>query len=269
MIDLIALDLDGTLLTPSGQITQANRDAIAQARAEGVKVVLATGRPVPDAVHYAKEAGCDRLAICMGGAALVDVEKGQFVRRWDIPEYIGAQALQLCLGRGIELMVFAGDQLLLDPFSKASLVHRYPQAPFQQHTVVTENPVAYLQEHNLPLTKLHGDEKPGGYPLEELAALPGVRLTSSSDRDFELVADGVDKGRALALLAILWGISLEDCAAVGDSANDLEMLQAVGWPVAMGNATQSVRDAARFISKHNREDGAAQAILWCLEQRRK
>lgn len=96
--------------------------------------------------------------------------------------------------------------------------------------------MAYLAEHGLPLTKLHGDQKPGGYPLEELAALPGVSLTASNDHDFELVPAGVNKGRALALLALMWGIPLERCAAVGDSANDLEMLQAVGCPIAMGNA---------------------------------
>ena len=57
-IDLIALDLDGTLLDPSGRVTQTSKDAIAQARAAGVEVFLATGRAAPEAAYFAQEAGC-------------------------------------------------------------------------------------------------------------------------------------------------------------------------------------------------------------------
>ncbi|MFQ9473737.1 MAG: HAD family hydrolase [Oscillospiraceae bacterium] len=98
-----------------------------------------------------------------------------------------------------------------------------------------------------------------------MAALPGVSLTASNDHDFELVPAGVNKGRALALLALMWGIPLERCAAVGDSANDLEMLQAVGCPIAMGNAAPQVQAAAARTVADNSHDGAAQAILSCLE----
>ena len=100
--------------------------------------------------------------------------------------------------------------------------------------------------------------------LAELAALPGLQLTSSNDHDFELVAKGVDKGRALALLSMMYGVPLCDCAGVGDSDNDLAMLQAVGTPIAMGNAAPAVKAAACRIAPSNTEDGVAQAILSCL-----
>ena len=162
-------------------------------------------------------------------------------------------------------MIFAGEEILLDPFSRRSLQRTYPFSVFHSRAVDTPDPLAYLAEHGLPLTKLHGDQKPGGYPLEELAALPGVSLTASNDHDFELVPAGVNKGRALALLALMWGIPLERCAAVGDSANDLEMLQAVGCPIAMGNAAPQVQAAAVRTVADNGHDGAAQSILSCLE----
>ena len=77
MIRLIALDLDGTLLDPAGRITQASKDAIARARAAGVRVVLNTGRPIQEAVWFAGEAGCDALLSCLGGAAVVDGVRGE------------------------------------------------------------------------------------------------------------------------------------------------------------------------------------------------
>ena len=81
MIRLIALDLDGTLLDPAGRITQASKDAIARARAAGVRVVLNTGRPIQEAVWFAGEAGCDALLSCLGGAAVVDGVRGEMCIR--------------------------------------------------------------------------------------------------------------------------------------------------------------------------------------------
>lgn len=265
MVKLISLDLDGTLLDPQGQITPASKAAIALARAAEIRVVLNTGRPIPEACFFARQAGCDDLVSALGGAALADSSTGQVLQRQDLPQNTGRRVLELCLGRRIELMIFAGEEILLDPFSRRSLRRTYPFSVFHRHAVDVSDPLAHLAERGLPLTKLHGDQKPGGYPLEELATLPGVSLTASNDHDFELVPAGVNKGRTLALLALMWGIPLERCAAVGDSANDLEMLRAVGRPIAMGNAAPQVQAAAAYTVADNSHDGAAQAILSCLE----
>lgn len=267
MIKLIALDLDGTLLDPSGNITEGTKAAIASARQAGLRVVLNTGRPIPEAIWFAREGGCDDLISCLGGAALVSGSTGQVLRRRDIPEPSGRRALELCLNRKIELMIFAGNEILLDPFSKESLLRTYPYPVFHDHAIVVEDPVAYQRERGLPLTKIHGDWNQPNYPLEELKRLPGVELTASNDHDFELVSEGVDKGRTLALLAMMYGIALQDCAAVGDSDNDLAMLRAVGTPIAMGNASQVLKDAAAWVTEANGADGAAKAILRCLERR--
>lgn len=265
MVKLIALDLDGTLLDPSGRIPRSAKDAIAKARGAGVRVVLNTGRPIPEAIFFAREAGCDELLSCLGGAALVDHSTGEVLRRHDIFEPTGTKALELCLNREIELMIFAGNEILSDPFSKQSLLRTYPYPAFHDNAILTEDPLAYMAEHGLPLTKIHGDWNKENYPLEELRALPGIELTASNDRDFELVAAGVSKGRMLALLALQYDIALEDCAAVGDSDNDLAMLRVAGTPIAMGNASQRVKDAACRVAPTNGEDGVAWAILSCLE----
>lgn len=267
MIRLIALDLDGTLLDPAGQITHETKAAIAQARQAGIKVVLSTGRAVPEAADFAAQAGCDSLSVCLGGAALSDNRTLEHLRRWDMPSATAQKALELCLNREIELMIFAGEQIVLDPFSHRSLSKTYPYPVFHKAAVVTEDPIAYLKEHNLPLTKIHGDWNPSAYPLEELSRLEGVELTSSNDHDFELVPKGVNKGRTLAMLALMWGIPLSQCAGVGDSANDLAMLQAVGTPIAMGNGCEAVKAAACHIAPDNAHDGVAQAIRWAMEQR--
>ena len=163
-------------------------------------------------------------------------------------------------------MLFCGEQIVLDPFSHESLMRTYPYPAFHDNAVVTPDPIAYLEEQGLPLTKIHGDWNQPAYPLQELSALAGVELTSSNDHDFELVPQGINKGRTLAMLALMWGIPLDQCAAVGDSENDLAMLKAVGYPVAMGNGCTSVKAAARHVAPDNAHEGVAHAILWCLDQ---
>ena len=264
-IGLIALDLDGTLLDPQGRVPQSAREAVAQAREAGVEVVISTGRSAQEAAFFAQEAGCGILAAALGGAVLCDARTGAHLRRWDFTPEAGRRALSLCLNREIELMIFAGEAIVLDPFSHRSLLKTFPYPVFHKNAVVTEDPLAYVEERRLPITKLHGDGNPAAYPLEALAALEGAALTSSTRRDFELVPAGVNKGRALALLAMMRGVPLARCAAVGDSANDLAMLEAAGFPIAMGNAAPALKERAAYVTADNGHDGAAQAIRWCLE----
>lgn len=265
MVKLIALDLDGTLLDPASQITQETKDAIAQAREAGVKVVLNTGRSVQEAYAFAREAGCDQLTSALGGAAVADWKKGEVLRRWDMPEGAGRKALELCLNRNIELMIFAGEEVVMDRFSKESLTRTFPSPVFHQVGVVVDDPMAYLNDHDLPLTKIHGDQNPGHYPVGEVAAISGLQMTSTNDHDFEVMPSGADKGKALALIAFMYGVALEDCAAVGDGENDLGMLKVVGTPIAMGNAPDMVKEAAVRVAPSNAEEGAAWAIRSCLE----
>ena len=94
MVKLISLDLDGTLLDPGGRVTSAAKAAIAKARAAGVRVVINTGRPAPEAFWFVKEAGCDALVSALGGALLIDSATGKTIRRWDIPEPAARRALE-------------------------------------------------------------------------------------------------------------------------------------------------------------------------------
>ena len=91
-------------------------------------------------------------------------------------------------------------------------------------------------------------------------ACPQLEITSSIERNMELNALGVSKGRGLMALAERLGLARDQVMAVGDSGNDLTMLEAAGLGVAMGNATREVRHAADVITADNNHDGVAEAI---------
>lgn len=267
MIKLISLDLDGTLLDPRGTITAASREAIAKARAAGLRVVVNTGRPIQEALFFAREAGCDLLAAGAGGGLVADGGTGAILRQWDVPEPSARRAIELCLGWDARLLIFAGKELLVTAAYKKEMEIWYPFPAFHEAVTVTEDFLGFMAEHCLPLVKIHGDIGPGGCPVEQLAALPDVTLTSSNHNDFELTAAGADKGAALAFIAARYGIGLDQCAAVGDSENDRSAFELAGLPIAMDNAPPTVKDAAVRIAPSHKEEGAAWAILSCLERR--
>lgn len=262
MIRMIALDVDGTLLTSRGELTGETVRAIRAARKKGVKVVLSTGRSVPEAVWLTGLAGCDGRAVCLGGAAVADMADGRHIRRWDIPDGLAASVLEVLRGQPLACMVFAGEVNLLDTRSARFYRETYPFPAYLDTVVETADVSSWLKANGKPLTKIHAEGAPELFPplLEKLRELPGLTLTRSGRENFEVLAHGVDKGRALRLLGEEWGISPAETAAIGDSDNDLAMLRAVGCPVAMGNAPDGVKAVCAMVTGSNDRDGAAKAI---------
>ena len=95
---------------------------------------------------------------------------------------------------------------------------------------------------------------------QELAALPGLDVTSSWSMNLELMPAGVDKGMAVAALAQRLGIGPVRVMALGDYDNDVSMLSYAGVSVAMANASEQARAAARYRTLSNDQDGVAYAI---------
>ena len=265
MVRLIALDVDGTLFNSKGTVPEGAVRAIRAAREKGVRVVIATGRSAPEAVWLTGLAGCDDRAVVLGGAAICDAVSGRLLRRWDIPAGSAARVMEILRDQPLYCMVFAGEANLLDPRADGYFERNYQCPAYLDNTVVAEDVAAWIRDHRVPLTKIYAQGDPAVFPplVERLKQLPGVSLTSSGANNFEVVPDGADKGRALCLLAGEWGIAPEDIAAIGDSDNDLAMLRAVGWPVAMGNGSDEVKAAARLVTDTNDRDGVAKAI-WKL-----
>ena len=261
MVRLIALDLDGTLLDSGGHVPAPAADAIARARARGVRVVLATGRSAREAAWFNREARCDETAVCLGGCAVADLSAGRHIRQRAFSP-AAASALRRLMGCAFQAVFFAGEELLVTPTSADYFLRHYPGDLLQRFQTVTEDPWQYAADHGLAPCKLLvlGDAERLRRLRAAVSRLPDVHLTSSDPTNLELMPAGTDKGRALSLLCRQWGIPLAEAAALGDSENDREMLLAVGFPVAMGNAPPSIRAVGRMVADTNDNGGAAKAI---------
>lgn len=262
MYRLIALDLDGTVLTSKVDILPSTVEAVAYAREKGAKVIVCTGRIVGEAAVFAKEIGASSLLISAGGAAISDVRNSRNVKEWAMPWDIGAKVVEAVQNRPVTVMIYVGDRLYLNPYSDEILSSTKRTEGFWASKVVLPDVAATIRAHKFPVSKVfaRGDVQVLAEALAEINQLPGIHITRSAENNFEVMPAGVNKGVALQELARVMGITMQEVMAVGDSDNDSDMLKLAGMPVVMGNGDDAVKKLAKFVTDTNDNDGVAKAI---------
>ena len=263
MIKLIAIDLDGTLLDSRKQLSDANRQAIQQAVAQGVHVVLCTGRNLPGARPYFEQLALPQTAhhmIVNNGASLHETKSWQLLDgltfHWNDLEQFAlfneAFDTQLtvfdsehyyCVHPQPSQWVLDDAQLVFCPVTSIALHDLQHQTDlFNVMFLGAPHQVNHLQQH---------------IPEEWWAQYSLVR---SQPTIFEIMPKGADKGQALTRLCQHLGIAPSQVMTLGDGNNDIEMLQFAGLGVAMGNASDSVKAHADVVTESNDLAGVAQAI---------
>lgn len=256
---LVAVDLDGTLLDPDGQVPPRTRAAIARLRANGARLVLASGRAPVGMRRVCGELGLNDPQITMQGALIASPMTGSVLAAWRLEpgearahiafaRRVGAVPL-LCLADGFRSEV-------LTPEVEALF------APFEEPLPLIVRDLDPLAEEQPIKTFLYAP--PGTYERIWQAARRAfsgrATVTSGDAHSIELLPPGASKGEALRTLAAHHGIPLAEVAAIGDARNDIAMLLLAGQSAAMAHALPEVRAAADFVVPSNREEGALEAL---------
>ena len=266
-IQLIALDLDGTLVGRSMAIPERNRVALRAAMAQGCRVTIATGRSLVPTARFARELELNAPLILYQGALIQDYRDGMVIHR---------QALPLSLAR--EIAAFAAAR------QWATQIHAEDGTAFTTRT----NPLAarmsaitgvsatqvedlMTQLDRPPLKFLFLETPEGACELiRELREHFGERINvvRSHDLIVEVTAPQVSKGHALAILAAHLGIPRAATLAMGDHDNDAEMLAWAGLGIAMPNASAMARAAADMVAppQSSSLDGHDEAVAWAVER---
>lgn len=260
---IIALDLDNTLLTGEKKISPATLNTLLKVQESGVRLVLASGRPTHGIAPYAEE-----LSMSQYGGYIISYNGGKLT---------SCQDNTILIRNTIDLPLIPKIYEIVHSFG-------LPLLSYKRSTIITESPT---NEHVLYESKING-----GMPIEgvsdliaaldrppfklmvmgEPAELAQVRysLESSLGKDLsfhtptptllDIVPSNVDKSNALEFLLRDLDIDKAELIAVGDSYNDVRMIQMAGLGVAMANATEAVKQCARYVTKANDEDGIAHLI---------
>ena len=267
--DLIALDLDGTALTPQNSVSPAVREAIACASQKGVHVVISTGRICGEAAEFAQLLGADDEMVTSGGAAVSLASKGICISRTSMEWEAACRAAAACERYGLSTMVYVGTKLYMTPYDELMFSRYKSNEGYLAVKTVVPSVAEVVAEQHLPVDKVFTrSQNPQHlqFVRSQLASVEGIRVMSSADDNVEIIAPHADKGRALGELCARFGTDLAHAAAIGDSENDREMLLAVGMPIAMGNAREDIKQLCRFTTRTNAEDGVAHAIYTLLGQ---
>jgi Cof subfamily protein (haloacid dehalogenase superfamily) len=279
-ITLLALDLDGTLLDSRGHISERNRLAIENARVQGVRVALVTGRRFRDSRPIALELGLDVPLISHNGALTKHAETLQTVSVLPLPLAAAREALRI--GREANADALLSDDheglgvLVYDHIrGDNSAAYRYIAWARRIHGDEEDGQavqqVSSLEDY-LDHEPVHLAFSGGCNEMDQLEEILKSRLgskvkilgTKYLEQDFTLldvVNPAASKGTGVAAAAAELAVIPEEIMAIGDNFNDLEMLLFAGTGVVMANAPPSLREIGGLHpTASNNEDGVALAI---------
>lgn len=273
MIKMIAVDIDGTLLDSRGQLPAANCDALADASARGMAIVLATGRAFHFARPVAEALSIPVTLIVNNGAVLKELDGTARLKRL-LRSDLAKHVLTGTPGHERSVAVVfdraPGDERPEILFEQMDWSHPHRKGYYRRNQafigevpsladVVTEDPIQVM---------FNGGVEPMRALADTLRALPvaghvSVALTEYEPRDFSLLdvnAAGCTKGSTLAEWALGLGLTRDEVMAVGDNLNDLEMLEFAGTAVVMGNAAPAIKARGFALTESHDDNGLALAI---------
>jgi hypothetical protein len=255
--DMVAMDIDGTLLNSEHEVPQENLVAINAIRSAGVLATLVTGRSTFSLVPVFEQLELDIPYICSGGAEIIDPSTGESIDR----RVIARSDLEFIVTTAREhktAMFFSlpdGIYYEAPPGSREDWTPSRAYQVIQVEDILSENTVSAVK------VALYGDPD----RLSRIEATirhhgTALHLAYPLEVFLDVTHEDANKGAALIRLANQLDVSLERILAIGDADNDLSMFDVAGLSIAMGNAAPQVKAAADRIAPTNDENGVAWAL---------
>ncbi len=258
-VKLVISDVDGTIVQTDKSVAESTVAAAARLQAAGVALGIVSARP-PRGMRYITEAL--KLTGPYGGfnGGRVMSPEGDVLEEHLVPEAAARTALGLFVARGLTVFVFAGDDWLITDPDGAHVDHERRTVRFDPTVVDSFEP--HLG-HVLKMVGVSDDEPLLAAVETELQTmLKGAANAKRSQSYYlDLTAAEANKGAAVRMLARAQGVALEEVAVLGDMLNDVPMFEVAGFSVAMGNASDAVKNLAKAsIAAGNDDGGWADAI---------
>ncbi len=258
---LIVSDMDATLLTDNHDVCRRNIEAIKKFKEGGGKFTVATGRVKPAVMSYLDRIKINAPAILHNGAKIYDFEKNEALFSKAIEE-----ERKPILKRVFEEQPHLG----LEVYTESEETYVYQHCEDTARFKLRGYDVCYeLPDEiwNVPWIKwlIIGDKD----VLDEFEPIYREKYDKgfcvrSGDKYLDIVTGGVGKGKALLMLADMFGIDRSKTIAVGDNMNDIDMLEKAAIGVAVANAEETVKQAADYVVCSN-NDGAIADVLELLD----
>lgn len=271
-IKLIALDLDGTLFNHDGSITPATISELNRASRQGVYTVISTGRPFNGLPFEQIKDTQIEYALTTNGASVYRIADKKCLYENAMDLELILPILDWILSKEIHIDLYIDGEGFTPIRCRENLHRLAVPDSLRRYMIATRTPVedllAYVSDCGKTIQKINLNfyAQPDGtflYREETLAflkSLSTIEVVCGGFNNFEISKAGVTKATGLQALTAHLGVAMEETMAVGDSENDLSMINAAGIGVAMGNASDDVKAIADYITTSNEEDGVGEAI---------
>jgi Cof subfamily protein (haloacid dehalogenase superfamily) len=278
-MQLIAIDLDGTLVDSHDHISNANITAIRKMQDRGVEVTIATGRSYSEVLAVCKEVGISTHVISSNGAS-VHSRNGRHLSSTTIERQDAMLSLQWLDSHRYYYEVTVDDETYTPAYTRQFLQEDIRRTKAANHSGTNMvsfclemnkviRPISIVKRYDELFNRTMDCQKififsPDSIRLQAgftfFEAMRRLNVVSSLDHNIELISKNASKGAGLKVLALALGISLDDTVAVGDNYNDVSMFDTAKYSVAMGNAKEEIKALCTYVTLSNDEDGVAHAL---------
>lgn len=271
-IKLVALDLDGTLFDNSSRISERNLAAIRSITDKGIHVVISTGRPF-EGIPFDQIKGTGiNYAITANGSGIYEISTGKCLYENAMDEELVTPILNFLLTRDIHMDAFIGGKGYT-PVQCVETAQKLTVPSSIKNYIITtrtrlDNILQFIHENQLKVQKMTLNFYPAadGTLIDRetvrkfLVSNPSITTVCGGYNNLEFTRADANKGVGLRKLAEILGVNPDATMAIGDTENDLAIIEAAGIGVAMGNATDAVKARADYVTTTNTKDGVAAAI---------
>ena len=271
-IKLVALDLDGTLFDNSSHISERNLTAIRSITDKGIHVVISTGRPF-EGIPFDQIKGTGiNYAITANGSGIYEISTEKCLYENAMDEELVTPILNFLLTRDIHMDAFIGGKGYT-PIQCVETAQKLTVPSSIKNYIITtrtrlDNILQFIHENQLKVQKMTLNFYPAadGTLIDRetvrkfLVSNPSITTVCGGYNNLEFTRADANKGVGLRKLAEILGVNPDATMAIGDTENDLAIIEAAGIGVAMGNATDAVKARADYVTTTNTKDGVAAAI---------
>lgn len=268
---MVCIDMDGTLLSKAKKISEESKEVIKKVHEKGVEIVVTTGRIYNNAEYYSNLLGVKSPVIAANGAIVKSKIDSKIIYEnpMNIEECI--KLIDLLYEMKLLFHFYTADGIfcnnaLTEIATKLYMTKQvgYESLKINYHVIKSkEKWKAFFKEHNNKITKcIVFSVSPEKIVKckEKLKKLEGIVYFGAGKRSIEINNRGVSKGNAVKALGEKYGIKREEIICIGDNENDLSMIEYAGLGIAMGNAIDSVKEIADYITSSNDDNGVAKAL---------
>jgi Cof subfamily protein (haloacid dehalogenase superfamily) len=257
-VQLVAIDLDGTLLKHDLTAHPSIAPALARVKEYGVEVAIATGRAFHSASHIVSSINHEGPMVCTNGSHVVSRD-GRTLTSTTLNPDLLTVLLRYAFKHQVHVSAYTLEGVIIP--ERSSFGDQYRQL-VQPYVPRTGN---HREVQNQDVLKIVFIDEATEIPRHRERISHEIRefscsITESAPQYLEILPANTNKGIGLQKLAEHLGISRENVAAIGDYLNDVEMLQWAGIPVAIGNALPEVKALSKFVVGTNEEGGVAQFL---------